>query len=163
MDWRWRVWCGIEWLQRNYSATIWSQPLSPCSGNSGCMPSQGSTQWLKMCCPDKAWKQKEESRGGWWFFSDYITWPKHPLQRAFLFVQSSLQLGVRTRKIRSTLEINFSSLCGIFQSGYSCLTSPTQMILWLTATSMWLLPINNLREITFCFKKKKQKPYRLLM
>lgn len=94
MDWRWRVWCGIEWLQRNYSATIWSQPLSPCSGNSGCMPSQGSTQWLKMCCPDKAWKQKEESRRVVIFFWLHHLTQAPPAESFFcLFrVASSLEL-----------------------------------------------------------------------
>ena len=41
--------------------------------------------------------------------------PSIPCRELFLFVQSCLQLGVRTsRKRRSTLEINVSSLYGIF-------------------------------------------------
>lgn len=117
MDWQWRVWCGIEWLQRNYSATIWSQPLSPCSGNSGCLPSQGFTQLFKNVLSWQGLKTEGGVQEGGDFFLITSLDPSTACRELFLFVQSCLQLGVRTsRKIRSTLEINFSSLYRIFSS-----------------------------------------------
>lgn len=153
----------------NYSATIWSQPLSPCYLNNGCLPSQGSAEWFKNL---SSW-QGLKSKGGVWedgdffFFPDYITWPKHPLQLSehFLFAQSCFQLRVRTnRKMRNTPEIKISFLHGIFsQSRYSCLSPQLGCSCEMTATSVWLFPTNNTRgNNPFCFKKKKER-YRMFM
>lgn len=116
---------------------------------------------LKICHLDKAWNRRESGRMVIFFFPDYITWPKHPLQLSehFLFAQSCFQLRVRTnRKMRSTPEINVSFLHRIFfQSRYSCLSPQLGCSCEMTATSVRLFPTNNTRgNNPFCFKKKKK-------